>query len=284
MIQRLSSIHLTFYSIISLGSLLIMGVILCYFPDHQSAIDGLNSNLIHHWLGKTISSNPVVSIWVIIVCMVSVILFINALLCSATTLLSAALKRPSLKRWSFMLMHVLFLLVLACHGLSLISGHKTENIHLYPGESHELSDGLSLVIQGITFVDDTRLISMKTKKNRHLMTRKTFHPDKNYASVVLIKNQKPVTSQKVMMLTPLVHGSMRITLNRFLFKNFARGDERDGKVTGEKNETEDGIKKTKKMGVAFTISQNRFTTVFFVAYGLLISSIICFVLTKHSPR
>jgi len=284
MIQKIASIHLTFYSIISLGVLLIMGVVLCYFPDHQSAIDGLNSSLIHHWLGETISSNPIVSIWVIIMCMVSAILFINALLCSATTLLSAALRRPSLKRWSFMLMHVLFLLVLACHGLSLISGHKTENIHLYPGESHELSDGFSLEIQGITFVDDTRLISMKTKKNRHLMTRKTFHPDKNYASVVLMKNQKPVTSQKVMMLNPLVHGSMRITLNRFLFENPVRGDERNGKNSGKKNVAGDGIKKEKQMGAAFTISKNRFTTVFFVAYGLLISTIICFVLTKHSPR
>ncbi|MFK5952923.1 MAG: hypothetical protein QM498_07670 [Desulfobacterium sp.] len=284
MIQKLASIHLTFYSIISLGVLLIMGVVLCYFPDHQSAIDGLNSKLIHHWLGATISSNPIVSIWVIIVCMVSAILFINTLLCSATTLLSAALKRPSLKRWSFMLMHVLFLLVLTCHGLSLISGHKIENIQLYPGESHELSDGFSFVIQGITFVDDTRLISMKTKKNRHLMTRKTFHPDKNYASVVLMKNQKPVTSQKVMMLNPLVHGSMRITLNRFLFENPTEGNVKRGKDTGGKNKTGDGIKKEKKMGAAFTISKNKFTTVFFVAYGLLISTIICFVLTKHSLR
>lgn len=284
MIQKLVSIHLTFYSIISLGVLLIMGVILCYFPDHQRAIDGLNSSLIHHWLEKSITANPIVSIWVMIVCMISAILFINALLCSATTLLSAALRRPSLKRWSFMLMHVLFLLVLACHGLALISGHKTENIQLYSGESQELSDGFSLVIQGITFVDDTRLISMKTKKSRHLMTRKTFHPDKNYASVVLMKNQKPVTSQRVMMLNPLVHGSMRITLNRFLFENPQGGDERDGKDTGEKNETGEVIKKGLKMGVAFTISKNRFTTLFFVAYGLLISTIICFIMTKHPPR
>jgi len=284
MIQKLSSIHLTFYSIIILGALLTMGVILCYFPDHQSAIDGLNSSLIHHWLEKSIIANPIVSIWVIIVCMVSAILFINALLCSATSLLSAALRRPSLKRWNFMLMHVLFLLVLACHGLALISGHKTENIQLYPGESHELSDGFSLVIQGITFVDDTRLISMKTKKNRHLMTRKTFHLDKNYASVVLMKNKKPFTSQKVMMLNPLVHGSMRITLNRFLFENPQGSDDRAEKDSGKKNETGDGIKKERKMGAAFTISKNKFTTVFFVAYGLLISTIICFILTNHSPR
>ncbi len=284
MIQKLASINITFYSIISLGALLIMGVILCYFPNHQTSIDGLNSSLIHHWLGKTIITNPIVSIWVIVVCMISGILFINALLCSVTTLLSAALRRPSLKRWSFMLMHVLFLLVLTCHGLSLISGHKTENIQLYPGESHEFFDDFSLVVQGITFVDDTRLISMKTKKNRHLMTRKTFHPDKNYANVVLMKNQKPVTSQKVMMLSPLVHGPMRITLNRFLFKTSTESNVKGEKNTGEKNETGDGIKKEKKIGAAFTINQNRFTTLFFVAYGLLISTIVCFILTKHSPR
>jgi hypothetical protein len=278
MIRKTASINVTFYCIISLGVLLIVGVILCYFPNHQRAIDGLNSSLIHHWLEQTISTNPIVFIWVIIVCMVSGILFINALLCSATTLLSAALRRSTLKRWTFLLMHILFLLVLACHGLALISGHKTENIQLYPGESHELFNGLSLVVQGITFVDDTRFISMKTKKSRHLMTRKTFHPNKNYANVVLMKKQKPVRSQKVMMLNPLVYDSMRVTLNRFLFQKPTGNDGKEEKDGGEENGRERGI------GVAFTISQNNFTTLFFVAYGLLIFTIIGFILTKHTSR
>ncbi|SMD13170.1 hypothetical protein SAMN02746065_1471 [Desulfocicer vacuolatum DSM 3385] len=311
MIQKLSSIKLTFYSIICLGILLIMGVIFCYFPVHQTNIDQLNSNLIHHWLGKTVTTNPIVSIWVISVCLVSAILFINALLCSLSHLLPAALKHSSLKKWSFMLMHLLFLLVLTCHGLSLVSGHKTEDIQLYPGETHELSNGFSLLIEDIIFVDDTRLISMKTKKSRHLMTRKTFHPDKNYASVILMEKTKPLTSQRIMMLNPLVHGTMRLTLKRFLFETPEKSEDKmDGSNTGGRNQDmkahkknsrqttgssllvigEAGskgdspgavTKKEKKIGVVFTISENRFTTLFFVAYGLLISTIICFITTKR---
>jgi len=49
-----------------------------------------------------------------------------------------------------------------------------------------------------------------------------------------MQNKKPVKSQKVMMLNPLVHGSMRITLNRFLFENPIRGDQRDEKNNGKR--------------------------------------------------
>jgi len=276
MIRKLAAIHITYCAIISLVILLMGGVVLSYFPVHQKAIDGLNTSLVHQWLFHNISSNPLVTAWVILICLASGILFINTLVCSMTTLVSAAIKHRSINRWSFLCMHLLFLVVLVCHGLALISGHKTQEIKLYPGDSHGLINGFSLKVDEINFVDDTRLISMKMKKNRNLMTRKTFHADQNTASVTLLKDQTPVKSQKVMMLNPLVHDAMRITLTRFLLKKNT-GNKEINENTSNKNEQ--GVEK-EKIGAVFILSSNNFTALFFIAYGLLILTIIIYILIR----
>ena len=281
MIRKIASIHITFSAIITLGILLMGGVVLSYFPTHQKALDGLNTTHIHHWLMQFISSNSLATIWTVLLCLASGVLFVNALTCSVTTLLPAALRLGSIKQWSFLCMHLLFLLVLTCHGLALISGHKTTEIELYPGESRELFNGFSLVVEGTKFVDDTRLISMKMKQSRPLMTRKTFHADQNSARVILLKNQEQVASQRVMLLKPLVHDDMRITLTRFLLKG------NPGKNKNNKSvDTADGkgLAKEEKIGAAFTVTSNHFTSFFFTAYGLLILTIISYILTTRPSQ
>ena len=276
MVRKLAGIHITYSAIITLVILLMGGVVLSYFPVHQKAIDGLNTNLVHQWLFLNISSNPLVTAWVIMICLASGILFINTLCCSMTTLVSAAVKHSSINRWSFLCMHLLFLVVLLCHGLALISGHKTQEIELYPGDSHGLINGFSLRVDGIDFVDDTRLISMKMKKSRKLMTRKTFHADQNTARVTLVKDQIPVKSQDVMMLNPLVYDGMRITLTRFLLKKNTGSREVNGNTSNENNPR---VEK-EKIGAVFLLSSNNFTALFFIAYGLLILTIIIYMLTR----
>ncbi len=276
MIRKLAGIHITYSTIIALVILLMGGVVLCYFPMHQKTIDGLNTSLIHQWVFHNIAGNPLVIAWVFIICLVSGILFINTLCCSMTTLVSAAVKHSSINRWSFLFMHLLFMVVLVCHGLALISGHKTQEIELYPGESHGLIDGFSLTVDEINFVDDTRLISMKMKQSRKLMTRKTFHADQNIARVTLLKDQTPVKSQKVMMLHPLVHDDMRITLTRFLLEKNTGSKDLNGNTS---NENQTRVKK-EKIGAVFILSRNNFTALFFIAYGLLILTIIIYMLIR----
>ena len=279
MIRKMASIHITFSTIITLIMLLMGGVILSYFPHHQKALDGLNTALIHHWLVQFISSNSITVTWAVMVCLASGILFINALACCSTMLLPAALKHASIKQWSFLCMHILFLLVLTCHGVALISGHKTEEIELYPGESHELFNGFSLVVKSTSFVDDTRLISMNRKESRQFMTRKTFHADQNGADVVLMKNQKPLKTQNVIMLKPLVHDNMRISLTRFLFKKPAQ-------KSGKGMDTADGnsLIREKEIGAVFTVTSNNFTSLFFTAYGLLILATISYLFATRTTK
>ncbi|GAB6142946.1 hypothetical protein [Desulfocicer niacini] len=277
MIRKLAAINITYSVIIALVTLLMGGVVFSYFPTHQKAIDGLNTTLVHQWLFHNISSNPLVTVWVVMICVASGILFINALCCSMTSLVSAAIKHSSIKRWSFLFMHLLFLVVLVCHGLALISGHKTQEIELYAGDSHALINGFSLKAEQINFVDETRLISMKMKKSRKLMTRKTFHADKNTATVTLLKAQTTVKSQKVMMLKPLVHDGMRITLTRFLLKKNGESS----KINGNSfNEKAPNIEK-ENIGAVFILSRNNFTALFFIAYGLLILTIIIYIRYAH---
>ena len=272
MIRKLASIHITYSAIISLGILLMGGIVLSYFPTHQKAIDGLNTSLIHQWLFR---NNPMVSIWVLLVCLASAILFINTLFCSVTTLVPAALKHKSINRWCFLCMHLLFLVVLACHGLSLISGHKTQELELYPGNTQELINGFSLKVKGINFVDDTLLLSMKKKESRKLMTRKSFHADQNTADIILLENQSQIANKKIKMLQPLVHDGMRITLKRFVLKK----NNLNNKNSPIKNT--DGMKKD-EIGAVFILSSNNFTSIFFTAYGLLICTIIIYILSSRT--
>ncbi len=276
MIRKLAAIHITYSAILALVILLMGGIVLSYFPAHQKAIDGLNTNLIHQWLFHNIFNNTLVTAWVIMLCLASGILFINTLCCSMTTLVSAAVKHSSINRWSFLCMHLLFLVVLLCHGLALISGHKTQEIELYPGDSHGLINGFSLTVDEVNFVDDIRLISMKMKKSRKLMTRKTFHADQNTARVTLIKDRTPIKSQKVMMLKPLVYDGMRITLTRFLLKKDTETREVNGNTSNENNPR---LEK-EKIGAVFIFSSNNFTALFFIAYGLLILTIIIYMLMR----
>ena len=77
------------------------------------------------------------------------------------------------------------------------------------------------------------------------------------------------------MLQPLVHDGMRITLKRFVLKK----NNLNNKNSPIKNT--DGMKKD-EIGAVFILSSNNFTSIFFTAYGLLICTIIIYILSSRT--
>ena len=266
MIRKLASIKLTFFTLIALVILLLSGVGLTLISQHQTAIEQLNTTLIHHWFLETAPDNLLTALWMMLICLASALLLLNALCCTLTALLPMAHRRRSPKQWCLFAMHILFLAVLVCHGLFLMSGHKSEAMRLFPGQSVPLPNGLSLVLETVTFVDDHRLLAMEPKKSRQLMSRQAFHARENKAGVRLMKNQTLLVQADIKMLKPLVYQSMRITLNRFLMRKKTTGNGAD------------------IIGMSIAITPNTFTSFFFTAYGLLILTIVGYIISDVSAR
>lgn len=287
MIRKLASIRLTFVCIISLGALLTAGILIYNAPDGREAIERLNGMLLFSWMDHHLQTHLMVALWVLLTCGVAGLLLVNTLTCSVTTLLPPALKRSTLKRWSFFGIHILFIVVLCCHGIALINGHKTENITLFQGESHALVDGLILHVSKTIYIDDMTLLTRPKQERRKMMTREAFHYKENGVQVLLMTGKAPVASGTVRFLEPLVYGSLRITLTNFSVMNEKNVDRKPKEIVqnvldtegalelGERGATEE-IKNN--IGAVFTVTENAFTSVFFTAYGLLILAIVGFII------
>ncbi|MCP4672344.1 MAG: hypothetical protein GY857_13685, partial [Desulfobacula sp.] len=76
-------------------------------------------------------------------------------------------------------------------------------------------------------------------------------------------NEKQVCQGKVFMLNPLKYKSIQVTPIRFLYKN----------TSGEES-----------IGVNFTIIKNSFTGFFFIVYGVMIATLICFIVITWKPQ
>ena len=263
MIQKIASIKLTFFSLILLIVLMGMGIALSLFPAYTDAIEKMNQTIVYHWIVNTWHETPLLTAWVLLVTVVSAVLFINTACCSMTIQLHTALKTASVRRWSFFIIHFLFLMVLACHGITMVTGHKQDNIQLYPGQSHLFGDNYRIDMVNVNFADNQKFLTMKRKESRHLMTRKNIHPKLNYADIAMFQNNRQVDSQRVFMLHPMRYKSLRVTVTKFIAKR------QNGQQT---------------VGVNLSITRNIFTQFFFTVYALMIIMLAYFVAITWKPK
>ncbi len=263
MIQKIASIKLTFFSLVLMVMLMGMGVVLSLFPAYTDAIEQMNQTIVYHWILSAWHENPLLTIWVLLVTVSSAVLFINTACCSMTLQLRTALKTASIQRWAFFVIHFLFLMVLACHGITMVTGHKQDNIQLYPGQSHRFGDNYRIDMVDVTFADDPKFLTMNRKKSRHLMTRENIHPKLNFADINLFKNDCKLDSQRVFMLQPMRYRSLRITVTKFVAK------------------PQKGLQTA---GVNLSVTRNIFTSFFFTVYALMIITLACFVAITWKPR
>ena len=262
MIKIFSSIRLTFVLLLSLILLLGLGTVFALFPNLNDAIKLMNDSLIQTWFMAAWQDNWLLPVWFLMICLCSALLFLNTFVCSITKQLVTALKVSTLRRWSFFMIHIFFLMVLFCHGITLVVGKKATSITLFPQDVYQ-SGSLSVKLNSLTFKDNADFLKLGPKKSRELMTRKLFHRTANFAELVVVDGKKLPVSDRIMMLSPIKSGKLRITLTRF--------------IPGKGNHKGE-------IGVNLTITKNAFTQFFFIIYALMIISLVCFIAITWNPQ
>lgn len=242
--QRLTSVRLTFYALVVLVCLMGIGSYLSL--TNKPIFLAMNESGIMDWFPATWQGAPWVMAWFLALCLAAAVLFINGIACCLLRQLPQA-KRSRRKRfWVFFILHCLFLLVLGCHGLALVSGTKLSHIHLFPGETQKFGPYEILVSQ-VIYQDDMAILSADKKKQRAMMTQKNIRLSNNWADLTLSKNNVPLVSGRIKMLSPLRSGFLQITLTQFLV---------DPTGTGP--------------GVNLVVTHNILNALFFTAYAVMI--------------
>ncbi|MCD4677570.1 MAG: hypothetical protein K8S18_16485 [Desulfobacula sp.] len=264
MIQKLSSIKFAFYNLIFLIALMGTGVYLSRL--YKQGFVMMNESHILEWIISAWADTPILLIWFILLCCSAALLFINALLCSLTKQIYVAIKSGMLEKWLFFVLHCLFVVVLACHGLILVAGSKDSNIMLFPNESIEFKNQYKIEVSNVVFTDDINILKADKNNQRALMTRKNIHRKQNFALVSLYRQSNLLKTKKVMMLSPLRYQSVQVTVTQFIVK--------------EKEDQE-------RIGVQLTITENRLNIFFFTIYGLMILILglyVLFIFTRERGR
>lgn len=262
MIRFFSSIRLTFVLLLSIVLLMWLGTVFALFPGLKQSMELMNDSLIHNWFLAAWKTNWIWPVWLLFICLLSGLLFCNTIVCSLALQLVTALKVKTLRRWSFFLIHIFFLMVLFCHGITLITGEKKTDVTMFPGDLHQAGK-LSITLNSITFKGDGEFLKLEPKKSRELMTRKMFDRKANFADLVFVEDDKSPIPGRIKMLEPLISGNLRITLTKFILQ-----DDRDGE----------------KIGVNLSITRNGFITFFFAMYAFMIISLACFIVITWNPQ
>ncbi|OQY01877.1 MAG: hypothetical protein B6I26_02620 [Desulfobacteraceae bacterium 4572_130] len=252
MIQKFASIKLTFYLLLIIIALMSIGIGLSFFPEYKQAMKIMNNTVIYDWIKNT--WHVTLTLWVIIIIFVSLLLFINTALCNIINQLAAAVKIGNFRAWSFFIIHILF---------------------LSKNESYTFKN-YTIKIKNIQFIDNPEFLKIKDfKKSKQVLTRKNFHIKQNFAQIILLKNNREISTQKAYFLKPMTYKSLRITITNFVTKTINKSKNADGvQNTNEKEE----------LSVVLTITKNAFVPFFFTVYGFLIISLICFVVITWKPR
>lgn len=255
MIQRLSSVSLTFYSLVVLVLLMGTGVFLNL--SHKQAFTQMNEIPIFTWISTTWPTSPALVIWFFLLCLAATILFVNALCCSLDRQLSLARRSGRTKNWLFFILHSLFILVLICHGLILVVGEKQGKIRLTTGQSHSFGP-YEIMVSEVTFMDDKNILTVPKNEQRQRMTRKNIHIHENYVQVALLRDKEILALKKVRMLSPLRYRSVQITLIEFVVLE------------------PDNPRSDNPIGGVLTLTHNFLSEFFFLVYGVMILALAGF--------
>jgi len=254
MIKYLSSVKFTFYNLVLM--ILLMGTGVGLSQYFKSSFKMMNEINIMEWIEHSWSNKSMIVIWFALLCLSAGLLFLNALFCTFTKQVQVAIKSRAFQKWLFMVLHCLFIIVLACHGLSLIIGSKQSNSQLFPGDHIIFNNEFMVKVSQVVFQDDINILKADYKTQRGLMTRDNINRKHNYADISLIRHKELLETKKVIMLSPLRYGSVQVTLSDFVLK--------DG-----------------KLGVNLNITKNHLNYFFFVVYALMILTFGLYVFLSY---
>lgn len=106
MFRTLSSIKLTFVLLSILTLLMGIGVVFTLVDGYKQTIAVMSEVLVYDFFKAHWKDNILLLTWVLSICATSVLLIINTVFCSFTHQLKMALKRATLRKWSFFIIHM----------------------------------------------------------------------------------------------------------------------------------------------------------------------------------
>ncbi|MBI9067795.1 MAG: hypothetical protein JEZ09_10925 [Salinivirgaceae bacterium] len=211
----LSSMKFAFWLILSFAFWLLLGVFIALSDAYYPAIKDMGNSLIVDWLLNQSTQKPLLLIWFIGLDIIGFLLAISLLFCTKNTLLKHIKKQASLKSYTLFLIHVLFIIIMGLHVASMVFGFKYSDVSLSLNETYNFQNGYSLNLSKVNYMDDINVLKLKYSEIREHHTINKFHYKENSAYLKLYKDSNVIKEGEVHMLSPLVYGSIRVTLTNF---------------------------------------------------------------------
>ena len=257
LVNRLSSLTLSFTLMTALTLWMGIGILLTYHPATDRIIKSMNDQLILSWLLTATGTHPLMSLWLLVLLGLSGLLLLN-LACCCLTLPGLKIRFKSGPRSMLLLiLHVLTGLVMVGHGAHMIAGFKAADMKLLPGKSAGLPDGTTIHLESVECSYIPLLEISGRQQRRQSLTRDRVKLKDNYIDFTIQKEGQIVDSGRAYMLRPFRRGAFRVTLNRF-FPLQKSGPPLPGRTAG----------------AVVTVAENSFHELFFCLYAAMI---ICFL-------
>ena len=251
LIKKLAAIEFTFLTLFLIQALLWSGAGISFRAKFRDGFTALNNQSLFDWLGAAWSDYPLVAAWLLILCLAAGLLMINALCCTLYIQLKRCMTRPAWPSWIFFLLHLMFIALLACHGMVMVSTQKHHGIRLFPGDRSS-DHGIVIRLDSVQYTAGIDLLTMERLERRRHMTRKRFPMNENTATLLVEGGNHHPKAKTIGMLAPVSCNGFRITLKEFISR------------TGPGELPDDAV------GVEITLTRNPWNRVFFAVYILLI--------------
>ena len=246
LLDRFSSLHLTWWTITGLILWFVLGSLAASLPSFQAGLEGMNSLLLRSWLTSKGLEHPWTLSWLLALVLLAATLGLNLVACLWKRLRMRN-GTQKLRFWIFISLHLFFGLVMLLHGLETVIGEKFPQQTVQAGDSLDLDSVWSLHIKEVSYVNDPSLLQLDKHEARRAMTRDSFDLQSNSVRIALMHKKDTVHTGDIRMLHPLHHAGFHVVLRGFVFH-------------------------PQSIGATIKVVKSPLHTVFFSAYALLIAS------------
>jgi hypothetical protein len=269
--EKLSSLHLTTWILLTLLLWLVWGILMAGSDTFVQGFGEMSNTLTRDWLMAPDTDFSILKTWFLGLCVLMALMGINLVFCSWTKILRIIRSRFNGPMLFMLIVHMVFGFVALGHFAGLMFGSKYHNVQLWNGKRFEFENGYDVELVRVNFVNDYSVLNKAPKD----ITEDEFNYKENCAEVVLRKDGKEVERGKTYKLRPMNHKSIQITLETFL-------PPRDG----EQNPESAG-----EPGAVFTVSRNQSLKIFLALYPMMITGILIHLIMtwrskypKHSEK
>jgi len=197
----------------------LLGFMFCWFAAFpylikigggKQLVKTLNHSLLIDWFMQSSGRSPGLKFWFIGLGLLMGLLTLNLAVCTWQRF--APKPGWGLQKQLLFLIHLIFALLLAGHGLGFIQGWRPEPIKAYQNETITIDQHHQISINEIIFNDNPDIF----KKPRQKWNRNDFSYEINCARIILQKDNEEILQGNISIYNPLQQGSMQVTLLEFI--------------------------------------------------------------------